>query len=241
MMNSFRSILAFCFFVFTISLQAASIVVPGSLTHENKISLKQVLQNSIPIQNDSDKSVTVKVTLADYLFNFKGESYFPDQGTSPRSNASWIKTNKMYFEIAPHTTYSFPYTLEAPNDPSLKGTYWSIFLIEPVEETFSPAEKEQSLGVQTIIRYGVQVITHIGQTGSYDLKILNKTLVKEDEKKTLILNVENIGTLSQSPLLTLELIDSLGKKVGRFETSKQRILPNCSTSYRVDLSTVSKG
>src|SRR3989339_1318940 len=88
-------------------LPAASLLVPGSLTHENKVLPKEVLQNSIPIQNEGDLPITVRVTLNDYSFNSKGESSFLPAGNNPRSNASWIKTSKMYFEIAPHTTYSF--------------------------------------------------------------------------------------------------------------------------------------
>ena len=233
--------LAFFVFLTGSFLEAASLLVPGALSHENKVLPKEILQNAIPIQNEGNQPITVKVTLTDYLFNSQGESSFPPIGTCPRSNAPWIKTSKMYFEVAPHTTYSFPYTLQVPEDPSLQGTYWSIFLIEPVEEQFASPDKEKSLGVQTIIRYGVQVITHIGQTGSYDLKILEKKLVKENGKKLFFLSVDNKGTLAQSPILTLELINSLGKKVERFETSKQRIFPTCSVSYQVDFSKIPEG
>jgi hypothetical protein len=222
-------------------LQSSSLLVPGALTHEKKVSLKETIESSIPIQNDGDTPIKVRVTLSDYSFNFKGESSFPEKGSTSRSNATWIKTNKTFFEVAPHTTYSFPYTIDVPSDPSLQGSYWSIFLIEPVEEQLATPDQDQSLGVQTIVRYGVQVLTHIGQSGEYNLKVLNKKITKEGEKKTFFLDVDNIGTLAQSPLLTLELINSLGKKMGRFECAKQRILPTCSTSYQVDLSTVPAG
>ncbi|MBX9924336.1 MAG: hypothetical protein K2Y01_09520 [Rhabdochlamydiaceae bacterium] len=222
-------------------LQGASLLIPGSLTHETVVSPKQKVEGSIPIQNEGDSPLKIQVTLADYLFNSKGESFFPSAGTCPRSNTSWIQTNKMQFEVAPHATYSFAYTLQVPDDPSLEGSYWSIFLIEPVEENSVSPEQKQSLGVQTVIRYGVQVLTHLGKTGSYDLKITDKKIVQEKELKTFAISVDNIGTHSLSPALTLELIQTTGKKMGRFETVKQRILPSCSTTYQVDLSSVPQG
>ena len=219
---------------------AASILIPTSLTQENQVVTGQTIHGMIPIQNNGEEKVTVRVTLADYLFNAKGESSFPSKGTCPRSNSSWLKTTKMYFEVAPHATYSFPYTIEVPSDASLEGTYWSIFLIEPVEEKNSPSDKEKSLGIQTIIRYGVQVITHIGK-GSYNLKVLDKKIVQEGDKKTFTISVENPGTLMQAPVMSVELVDKEGKKVGRFEAAKQRILPSCSVSYQVDISTIPSG
>ena len=229
-----------CFFIKT-SLFASNLLVPGSLTHENKVVLTQEIEGSIPIQNESDKPITVKVSLSDYSFNSKGESLFSSMGSNPRSNSSWIQTNKMLFEIAPHSTYSFAYTLKVPNEKSLSGTYWSIFLIEPVEASLQSPDKKQSLGVQTIIRYGVQIITHVGDSGTCDLKILTKQIIKENAKKFFSLQVENPGTRSLSPVMSIELVDLSGKKIGRFETVKQRILPTCSVSYQVDLSTVVDG
>lgn len=230
-----------CIFCLGSRLEAGSILVPGALSHENRLFPKQSLQGSIPIQNDGDTPVKVKVSLADYLFNHKGESSFLPVGNCSRSNAKWLDASKMTFEIAPHTTYSFTYTIKIPDDPALQGTYWSIFLIEPAEEPFDAPEKEKSLGIQTVIRYGVQIITHVGGEGKYDLKILGKQLVKEAEKKTFSLQVDNTGSLSLSPVLILELMNATGKKVQRFETPKQRILPSCSVSYQVDLSCIPSG
>lgn len=225
-----------CPFIFS-----ANVIVPGSLTHENTVTAKQIIQGTIPIQNNGDDIATVQVSLTDYSFNSKGESFFPDKGSLPRSNASWISTGKMQFDVAPHSTYSFSYSLQVPEDPSLAGSFWSIFLIEPIADKLASPDLEKSLGVQTIIRYGVQVISHIENKGSYELKILEKSLVKEGTTRTFSLSVENPGTLMQTPTLFLELIDQKGKKIERLEAHKQRILPNCSVTYQIDLSTIPSG
>lgn len=220
---------------------STSIIVPGSLTQENIVTPKQIIQGTIPIQNNGDEVATVQITLADYSFNAKGESFFPSKGTLPRSNAPWISTGKMEFDVAPHSTYSFSYSLQVPEDTSLEGSFWSIFLIEPIVNSLSSPKLDKSLGVQTVIRYGVQIISHIENKGSYELKILEKKVVKEDEKRIFFLSVENPGTSMQTPSLFLELIDQQGKKIERLEASKQRILPTCSVTYQIDLSTVPAG
>ena len=236
-----KKLLFFFLLLLTSLSEGAAITVPGSLTHENTVSPKQAVQGTIPIQNSGDTMTTVKVTLSDYMFNSQGESSFPDAGSTPRSNSSWIKSGETQIDIAPHTTYHFSYTLKTPDDTSLEGTYWSIFLIEPIEGSLTGLDEKQSLGVQTIIRYGVQVISHIENKGNYNLNILEKKIVKEEQSTTFSLSVDNSGTCMQNPELSLELVDSLGKKVGKFTASKQRIFPNCSVTYQVDLSAVPKG
>ncbi len=219
----------------------ALVTVPGALTHEQKAVKKESIQGTIPIQNEGNEAVTVKISLKDYSFTAEGESSFPPAGTSSRSNSSWITFGTSQVTVAPHSTYNFSYSLKVPDESSLQGTYWSIFLIEPVEEEFTAPDKKQSLGVKTIIRYGVQIITHIGNIGTYDLKILDKKILTDDTNKTFILHVENSGTQMQTPLLLVELIDAKGVKIGRFTADKQRILPSCSVNYRVDISSAPPG
>lgn len=226
---------------FSIPPLLALVTVPGALTHEQKIQKKDSIQGTIPIHNEGDEEAIVKITLTDYLFTAEGQSSFPPAGTSSRSNASWISFGASEVKIAPHSIYNFTYSLKVPDKEELTGTYWSIFLIEPIQEKFSSSDKKQSLGVQTIIRYGIQVISHAGETGSYNLKILDKKLLKEQESKTFLLDVENSGTKMQSPNLTLEVIDSQGVKTGRFTAEKQRIFPTCSVNYQIDLSSIAPG
>lgn len=236
----FMKKLLYFFAIFT-RFCTAEITVPGALTHEQRAQPKQVIQGSIPIQNGSEKAALVKISLADYLFNSKGESFFPSSNSHARSNASWINMGETQVTVEPSTTYHFSYTLSVPDDPALAGTYWSIFLIEQVEDPLKDPEKEKALGIQTIIRYGVQVITHVGDKGVYELKILDKKLSKEGDTSLFSISVENLGTQMQTPLFLLELMNAQGKKEKRLEAPKQRILPTCSVTYTVDLSSVPQG
>lgn len=222
------------------SLQGA-ITVPGGLTHEYTVTSSQIVEGVIPIQNEGDQEIVVNITPADYYFSSQGASEFPSAGTNPRSNTSWIRSSSSQVTIPPHSTFQFSYALHVPSAPSLEGTYWSVFLIEPIELPLQTPKEKQSLGIQTIIRYGVQIITHIAHSGYYDLKITSKELAQQDSLKTLTIHVENTGTRMQAPLFSIELADETGKKVGKFSAAKQRIFPSCSVAYQVDLSSVGKG
>ena len=236
-----RTLIRLLFLLTFATLTGAEVTVPGSLTHENTLTPGQVIEGSIPIQNNGDEAATVKVSLTDYLYNASGETLFPDPGTNDRSNADWIEFSQKQLTVAPHTTYHMPYKLTVPKKESLEGSYWSILLVEPISDPSAAIDEKQALGVQTIIRYGIQVISHIQNTGAYDLKISEKKIAQEEQKRIFSLSVENLGSLMQSPLLSLELIDSSGKSAGKFTTSKQRLLPSCSTTYQLDLSSVPPG
>ena len=65
--------------------------------------------------------------------------------------------------------------------------------------------------------------------------------MKEESKRTLEVDLENIGERWLRPYLWAELYDGEGRFVGKFEACKHRIYPGTSARYRVDLSEVPKG
>jgi len=223
------------FFLFLLlpALSFSSISITGYLTRENEVVPDQFVEDTIVIHNSADEVATIRVTLSDYTFNHTGETSFLPRGTLDRSNASWITTNKTYFQIPANSSYSFPYSIRVPKEPLLSGSYWSIFLIEPIAEPSKTESSQENVGLHVVTRYGVQVATHLSKTGSYGLKIIDKRLSSD---KQLTIAVENNGTLFQTPACFLELINEEGKKVARLEKTKQRIYPGCSVTYTMDLS-----
>ncbi len=236
-------LLRFLFFIFLglPLLSFAGILVTGKLTHELNLSANQTVDDSILISNDSDKPQMVKVTLADYSFNSQGQTQFLEKGALDRSNASWIQTNRMQFEVPAKSTYTFPFTIKVPNNKQLSGSYWSIFLVEPIVSSIKNPEEKDAIGIQTVIRYGVQVVANIGNKGIYELKILEKSLEEKEDKKIFALSVENCGTVLQSPKMAVEFVSKTNKFVKRIEGQQQRIYPDCSVKYNLDVSALPKG
>ena len=104
------------------------------------------------------------------------------------------------------------------------------------------AEKGKAImGVLQLIRYGIQIVTQIGNSGAGVLKFLNSSLQWQGDKRVLQIDIENIGSRWVRPVLWVELYDSNGKLIGKFEGDQFRIYPKTSVRYRVDLTEVPDG
>jgi hypothetical protein len=137
------------------------------------------------------------------------------------------------------------YTIKVPSDPNLVGTYWSMIMVEGIPEgspeSSQPEKDKAKVGITQIMRYAIQMITHIGNTGERRLKFLETKVLRESEKRFLQEDIENIGQRWLRPFLWAELYDEKGRYIGRFEGRRKRIYPSTSVRYTVDLSNVPEG
>ena len=118
-------------------------------------------------------------------------------------------------------------------------------MVEPIPEDateFSATQDEQvRFGIQQVLRYGIQVITHIEDSGTREIKFLSTEFLKEESKKILQVDVENIGQRWLRPVLYVEMYADNGDFAGKFEGGKWRIYPGTSVRYRVDLTQLLEG
>ena len=118
-------------------------------------------------------------------------------------------------------------------------------MVEPVSAgTLEPPEPEKDkakVGVRTILRYAIQFVTHIGQTGVRGMKFVDRRLVVHDGRRTLELDAENTGERWLRPLVWAEIFDQAGAALGRFDGQRLRIYPGCSVRFLIDLSSLPPG
>ncbi len=225
----------------------AGVSVAGGLSHEKKSNPGPgvTYKGSILIRNTGDEPQEVKVYQTDYLFFFDGRNIYGQPGKDPRSNANWLIFNPHRTIIPPNGTATVNYTAKVPDDPNLVGTYWSMLMVEGIPKSSpesSEAEKGKTkLGITQIMRYGIQMITHIGETGERKLKFLNTKLLKEAERRVLQVDLENIGQRWLRLSLWVELYDESGRYIGKFDGGRKRLYPGTSVRHKVDLSSVPKG
>lgn len=98
-----------------------------------------------------------------------------------------------------------------------------------------------AVGLQTAIRFAIQLVTEIGNAGTRSLKVQEKRIVQSDGKRTLQLDIANDGERLLVPMMTVELFDRQGASIGRFDAGRSRIYPTCSVRAKVDLSDVPPG
>lgn len=113
---------------------AGEVVVVGSLSREATPKPGGKKEGRIILRNIGDGAREVKVYQTDYMFRANGTSTYADPGTEARSNASWVTFTPRQFVIPGNETLSIYYTMHAPQDENLTGTYWSMLMVEPLPE-----------------------------------------------------------------------------------------------------------
>jgi hypothetical protein len=250
----------FLFLVVLVDFSFAGILVMGELTREKTLQPGESFEGTINLKNTGETSCQVNVYQTDYLFYAEGSNIYGKTGTAVRSNADWLSVAPNRLTIPPNQMASVYYTVrvpqiqklastyndfQVPESPDLIGTYWSMVMVEPVPQTGPESIEDETrkakMGIQTKIRYGIQMVTNIGDSGTRKIKFSDKRLTNQDGRRFLQIDIENIGERWLAPTLWVEIYDKHGAKAGRFESSKKRIYPGCSVRHKVDLTDVPKG
>ena len=239
--------LALFFYLLIPYIARAEVAIVGELAHEREAKVGESYQGVIFIRNSSEEAQEVKVYQTDYLFFFDGRSVFGEPGTIKRSNANWISFSPKRLTIPPNEVSQVNYIVNVPADATLIATYWSMLMIEGIPESSSEAVGEEkggaTLGIRQVMRYGIHMVTHIGDTGIRRLEFLKTRLLREGERRILQVDIQNISERLLKSFLWTELYNEEGSYIGRFEGGEFyiRIYPGTSVRYRVDLSQVPKG
>ena len=99
-------------------------------------------------------------------------------------------------------------------------------------------KKGISLGIQQVFRYGIQIITDFGETGSREIELLDSALYNMNEAKILQIDIKNSGERWLRPFLYADLYDAEGQLIERMEGGRHRIFPGTSARYKIDLSAI---
>jgi hypothetical protein len=214
--------------------------VIGNLFREKPAKPGETYSGTIEIANIGKEAAEAIVYQTDYLFYADGTNQYGDPGFLPRSNAKWIEFSPKQFVIPAEDKAVINYTVHVPAVDSLAGTYWSLLMIEPVNKSTPELTKGQ-IGIISIVRYGIQLITHIGDTGSRNIRFFDTGLTKEESSMFFQVSLENNGQRMLTPLPWIELWDQNGKEVGKFEGVQARIYPGTSVKQKIDISSVKPG
>jgi hypothetical protein len=242
-MRSVCGWLALCALMLSSAVGTCGVIsVIGSLSQQATALPGGAVQGTVLVRNHSDRPQTTRVYQTDYDCYADGRCLFGEPGSSPRSNAPWITLTAHRLELAAQQTATVRYTVQVPSDPKLVGTYWSVIMIETGAEPAAPtATGKPAVGMAQVLRYGVQVVTDIGQTGQGDLQLSHERLDKNAPGRCFMVDAENTGERSLLPVAWVELFDASGTSQGRFHAEARRIYPGCSARFQFDLTAVPPG
>lgn len=238
------------FFLFLLALSAlagsseAGVVVIGNLARKTTIKPGETFEGVIFLKNTDKQLADVRVSQTDYHFRADGSNEYGEPGKAPRSNAGWITVSPTRIKIGPGETLPVRYKGKAPADPKLQGTFWSMIMVEPSSApAITPEGKvdQVAVGLQTTIRFGIQIITEVGRAGTRSLQVQDKRLVLAEGKRSLLLDIVNDGEKLLVPMMTVELYDQNGATIGRFDAGRTSIFPTCSVRAKIDLTDVPTG
>jgi len=233
------SLLLFIFSVICFNSNANILVLNG-LTHETASQPGGTYKERIEIQNSGTEKKDVQVYIRDYWFSYTGESRHDEPGTMKRSNASWINYNPQLLTLEPNEKGYIDFEVNIPQNDSLNGTYWSVIMIEGITPPDTTAGS-RGVKINTAIRYAVQIITNIGETGNYDLQFLGMELAQETNQKVLKVAVENTGDYILKPEMSLEIFDADGNSKGVYKADRRKTLPGTSITASIILEGIEPG
>ncbi|MBI5058801.1 hypothetical protein HZB60_03335 [candidate division KSB1 bacterium] len=213
-------------------------VTVGTLSFEREAVPGERYEGSIIVSNDGDQLARVSIYQTDYAFASDGTNRYADPGHDPRSNAPWVSLGPTQLDVPPRQTSRLNYVVNVPANSALVGTYWSMIMVEEQaqpEELLASRDPQPPV-VHQVLRYGVQCVTHIRDTGQAQVKFTASQLVALDSvRHELQVDVENTGDRWIVPTPYVELFDLHGSPAGRFECAEKRIFPGMSVRFRLDL------
>lgn len=242
-MNLKKLFLAIFFLVFGQSCYAINIL--GGLERFYNVAPGEKHEGSILLNNKTDKPVNIKAYLSDFRFNHKGENFFDEPGTLPRSNAKWITFAPERLAIPAKTIGKVDFSIKVPENAGKNGVFWSVIMIEPQAEDDPELMKstEHGFKIRTVSRFAVQIMTTFGKEKDADkkFKFVDRTVAMSQGKRIYQISARNDGEFYMRPTLWAEIFDLKGRSFGRFTAASRQILPECSTRFNIDITDLPVG
>lgn len=229
---------------------AAQIAILNSTVQEASAAPGESHTGTIIVRNTTSEPQELKVYQTDYAFNADGATFYPEPGSTPRSNAAWISVSPSYVLLPPEADARIEYRVAVPaaGGAPMSGTHWSMLMVEPIAKGSAesahgaPPGSRRGMGIQTRVRYGVQVVTHLGAEGTRTVQFSGtRTTGARNGNRTLEFDLANTGEVAYRPTLRLELYDSRGNSAGRFEAGRGLLYPGTSLRQRFDLGVLAAG
>lgn len=226
------------FIIFINTAMYSNVVIINGLTHVYSGASGQVIKGEVVLINNSTKEQKVSFELNDAIFSCSENRIFTKDKTHQQSSNTWFNANLMEKVLASKEQYVYRFTINIPEDSTLKGSFWSVLMVN-VEK---PIKKESrgNIGLDTKVRYAVGLLTNVNSYDDLDIDFKN-IILKDDEVKKLEVKIVNNSLFIEGTKLSLEVYDTKGDKVLEFKTRRNMVFPGFCKDYLIDVSKLPKG
>ncbi|KPE49566.1 WxL protein host-binding domain-containing protein [Chryseobacterium indologenes] len=237
-----KRILLLITLILQFSFLHAGIVILNGLTHSYSVESGKIYKGKITIENTGNAPQSVKLFLQDFAYHSDGTINYSALSTNKRSNGGWIKLNTNLITLKGKEKTEVLYEITVPNQTIDPGSYWSVIIVEPVDD-IKPSENKTGVSITSVVRYAIQVITdYETEKAKPDLKFESVKVEKQDGRQTVKVAIANNGSLYCKPTASIEIYNSkTGEKLGTYSSLIMGLLPNTSKTFYIDISKVPAG
>lgn len=208
---------------------SAQIAVLGNTVKETVAVPGETYMGTLVIRNLTTNNQITQVYQTDYLFDANGTSKFERAGTVARSNAAWIVPSANSFVLPPSGEMTLTYVVKVPARENLRGTYWSVIMIEGSTNGIPVKRNIGQVGLSSVMRYAVQVATHIESSGAQVVGFSAPQFsVEADGTRQIDVDVSNTGERAFHPMMWAEVYDAGGTQKARVEQQRGLLYPGTS-------------
>ena len=233
---------------FTAHAAQAQIAVLSSAVAEREARPGETYEGQLLLRNTSSEPQEAKLYQTDFFFAADGRAKYSTPGETPRSNAKWVTLAQTTVTIPPGVTIPVAYTVGVPaGGPALKGSYWSMVMVEPIprdaaESVRGGAPARGKVGLDTRVRYGIQVATHLGASGASRVAFDSvRTVSHPTGQRDFRFDFVNTGERALRLSFTLELYSSAGALVAKREQQRGLLYPGTSARQLFELGVLPPG
>jgi hypothetical protein len=227
------------------SAARAQIAVLSSTVEEKTAAPGEKYTGTIIVSNQSAQPQVARIYQTDYRFAADGTAHYDDAGTSARSNASWITPQASRIVVPANSQVSVPYSVAVPLGDSLRGTYWSMIMVEGAPAEPGSANNDggkPAVAIGAVMRYAVQLATHIRNSGARTVQFASPGAAKDaNGVAALDLDVTDTGERGFRPVLWVEVYDAQGTLRAKAKQSRGLLYPGTSLHQHFDLGALPSG
>tara|TARA_R110002050_G_scaffold116847_2_gene233395 strand:+ start:43159 stop:43950 length:792 start_codon:yes stop_codon:yes gene_type:complete len=230
------------FFIFCIYNAQSSVVVLNGLTHVYKGISGDVIIGEVILVNNSNIEQRVTFDLNDAIFSCSSNRFFTNETTHSQSSKDWFRAELMNKTLMPKEKYIYKYTITIPNDQNIKGSFWSMLMVN-IEKPIKEEALNNNVGLDTKIRYAVALLTNVNSYDEVNLDFKNIDFNEDSNsaKKELNVKIFNESLFIEGVRLTLEVYNNEGIKIYESITDRNMAFPGFCKDYQLDISDLPQG
>ncbi|HXD22472.1 MAG TPA: hypothetical protein VN613_03870 [Gemmatimonadaceae bacterium] len=222
----------------------AQIAVLSSTVVERTAAPGEKYEGTIIVSNPSAQPQVARIYQTDYRFASDGTAHYDEPGSTARSNASWITPQASRIVIPANSQVAVPYAVAVPLGDSLRGTYWSLIMVEgtPAEPGPGAGGAKPTVAIGAVMRYAVQLATHIRNSGSRTVEFTSPGASKTVTGGAVLdVDMTDTGERGFRPTLWVEVYDAQGALKAKVKQTRGLLYPGTSLHQHFDLGALPSG